>query len=164
MGLVTPSVGLIFWQLVVFLLTFVLLRKFAWKPILKALHDREHSIEESLKAAEAARIQMQQLQADNQKLIAEANAERDRILSEARAAASRLVAEARDEARVKVAQDIEKAQAEIAQFKAKAVADMKNQAAQLSLDIAEKVLRKTLDNREAQLGLVNQYLSDSTIN
>ncbi len=164
MDLVSPSIGLIFWQSVVFLLTFFLLRRFAWKPILASLHEREHSIEASLKAAHEARVQMEKLQADNQKLIADANAERDRILAEARAAANRVVSEAREEAKVRVNQDIDKAQAEIAQFKSQAIAEMKNQAASLSLDMAEKLLRHNLENRDAQLGLVNQYLNEAKTN
>lgn len=84
MDLITPEVGLIFWQTIVFLVLMLILAKFAWKPILGAVRTREESINEALASAEDARKEMQNLKADNEKLLQEARAERDEILKEAR--------------------------------------------------------------------------------
>ena len=158
MDLVTPGLGLIFWQTFVFLLLLLLLSKFAWKPIMKALSERETNIDNALKAAEKARQEMQKLSADNDKLLQEARKERDIILRDAQAAAAVIVADARAEAGKKAAADLEAARQTIQNEKNAAVADIKNQVATLSLEIAEKVLRAQLSNDQAQTDLVSGFL------
>jgi len=160
MNIVTPELGLIFWQLLVFLVVFLILRSKAWKPIIAGLKSREESIDQALKAAKAAEARMQDLNNQNEQLLAQARKDRDVILKDAREAGLKLVEEARGEARKKADEDLAKARAEIATEKAAAMAEIKNLVAELSINITEKVLRAKLDNPAAQNQLVNQYLSD----
>jgi len=160
MNIVTPELGLIFWQLLVFLVVFLILRSKAWKPIIDGLKSREESIDQALKAAKAAEARMQDLNNQNEQLLAQARKDRDVILKDAREAGLKLVEEARGEARKKADEDLAKARAEIATEKAAAMAEIKNLVAELSINITEKVLRAKLDNPAAQNQLVNQYLSD----
>ena len=160
MNIVTPELGLIFWQLLVFLVVFLILRSKAWKPIIDGLKSREESIDQALKAAKAAEARMQDLNNQNEQLLAQARKDRDVILKDAREAGLKLVEEARGEARKKADEDLAKARAEIATEKAAAMAEIKNLVAELSINITEKVLRGKLDNPAAQNQLVNQYLSD----
>ena len=137
MDLVTPDFGLIFWTLVTFLLLVFLLSKFAWKPILKMVNDREASIEDALKAAERARDEMKSLQADNEAVLKEAREERERILKEAREMKNKIVSDAKDIAIAEGEKAIASAKAAIAAEIASAIAALKNQAAVLSIEIAE---------------------------
>lgn len=160
MGLITPSIGLIFWTSLAFIILLVLLAKFAWKPILGALSEREKSIEDALNSAEKAREEMAQLSADNERLINEAKEEQGRILKEAQAAANTIVNDAKDKAVVEVTALKEKAAESIAAEKKAALADIKKLSAELSLSIAEKVLRGELKDKSAQESLVEKYISE----
>ena len=140
MSLLTPNPGLIFWMLVVFLLVVFILSKFAWKPILKGLKDRENEIQGALDLAEKTRAEMAQLKSDNEKLIAEANAIRDQILRDAKDAADRTIAESKDKAAIEGQKIIESARETIRNEQAVAVNKIKKEVATLSLEIAEKVL------------------------
>lgn len=160
MNLVTPELGLIFWQLLVFLVVFLVLRSKAWKPIIAGLKAREEGIDKALQAAKDAESRMQELNNQNEQLLAQARKERDGILKDARDAAQKLVDEARGEARKKADEDLLKARAEIATEKAAAMAEIKNLVAELSISVTEKVLRAKLDNPTAQNQLVNHYLTD----
>ena len=155
MELLTPGFGLVVWTVITFLILFFLLKKFAWKPILGAVHDRETSIKSALDSAEAARREMENLQADNERILQEARTERDSIIKEA---------DASDEAQAKADQIIKQAQAAILSEKQAAIADIKNQVANLSIDIAEKVVREELSNKEKQAKLVEDMLGDVTLN
>lgn len=164
MDLLTPGIGLIFWQAVTFLIVLFLLGKFAWKPILSALETREHSIEEALKSAEIAREEMAKLQAKNEELLKEARKERDSILKDAQEAATKIRDEAKlqaDESANKILKD---AQAEIEQQKDAAISEVKNLVADLSINIAEKVLRQELADKKKQEGLVQDYIKDIKLN
>ncbi|MEA5259417.1 F0F1 ATP synthase subunit B [Arcicella aquatica] len=164
MDLITPGLGLIVWQLVIFGLLYFLLSKFAWKPIIASLQEREQSIEDALSLAAKTRQEMAELKAGNEKLIAEARAERDRVLKEAKDASEAMIVQARAEAQKAGAEEIEKARAAFNQEKVSAVASLRKEAATLSLEIAEKVLRTQLADRGAQEALVNTLLADAKLN
>lgn len=164
MELVTPNFGLIFWQLVTFLIVLFLLTKFAWKPIMSALRERETSIENALSAAEKAKLEMQGLKAENEKLLAEARLERDKILKEASDAGNALVENARNKANEEGSRMIAQAREAIENEKRAAITEVKNMAAALSVDIAERILRKELNDPQAQQALAQDYIREVTLN
>lgn len=158
------SVGLFFWQTVLFLALLFLLRKYAWKPILNAVNDREEGIKKALDSAENAKREMENLQADNQKLLNEARAEREAMLKEARDIKNKMIEEAKDQAKVEANKMIAQAQASIKTEKKAAIADLKSQVANLSIEIAEKVVRTELSNKDKQEKLVESMLGDAKLN
>ena len=160
MELVTPSIGLVFWTTLCFGILLFLLGKYAWKPILKAVADRENSIESALLKAEAVKEEMARLTNENEALLKQARAERDSILAEATRVKNQIIGDAKDAAQKEGARQIELARIEINNQKAIAMADVKNQVASLSLDIAEKVLRKQFEDQKKQDELVKELLKD----
>ena len=164
MELLTPGTGLLFWQAVVFLALFFLLAKFAWKPILGSLKEREQSIHEALASAEKAKEEMARLQAGNEQLLREAREERDRIVRDARDAANRLIDQAQTEAKRSADRLIEDAKAVINTEKQAALRDVKSQVALFSIQIAEKLIRKNLSSDQAQKDMVEEYLKDIKLN
>jgi F-type H+-transporting ATPase subunit b len=160
MDLITPDASLIFWQTIIFLVVLFVLGKFAWKPILNGLNERENTIEEALLSAEKAKNEMAQLKADNEKLLAEARKERDSILKDATAAANKLRDEAREQASQEGARIVADAKASIETEKKAALAEVKQQVAQLSLEIAEKILREKLSDDKAQKEYVSKLVKD----
>lgn len=158
------SLGLFVWMSVLFIALVFLLRKFAWKPILEAINQREEGIKSALDEAENARKEMQNLKADNERILKEARAERDTLLKEARAMKENMINEAKEEAQTQAAKIINQAQQTIETEKQAAIADIKNQVAQLSVNIAEKVVKDELSNKDKQLKLVEDMLKDVTIN
>jgi len=160
MELVTPEIGLVVWTTISFLILLFLLGKFAWKPILGAINEREISIENALMKAEAAKEEMARLTSENEALLRDARAERDIILQEARKLKDKIVGDAKEAAQEEGAKMIEKARLEINMQKALAIADVKNQVATLSLEIAEKVLRKQFEDASKQDALVTELLKE----
>jgi len=158
------SLGLFFWQAVILLVLILLLVKFAWKPIMTSITEREEGIRAALAAAEAARKEMQNLQADNQRILQEARAERDTMLKEAREIKEKMIADAKGEAQEQANKMIEQARAAINGEKNAAMAEVKAQVAGLSLEIAEKILKNELSNRETQTAMVEKMLNDVTLN
>lgn len=158
------SLGLFVWQTLIFVLLLLLLRKFAWKPILNAINDREEGIKNALAEAEKARQEMQNINADNERILKEARAERDSMLKEAREIKDNMISEAKDEAREQANKLIEQAKATIENEKLAAITDLKNQVADLSIDIAEKVVKKELATKDKQLGLVEEMLEEIKLN
>jgi len=158
------SIGLFFWQTVLFLALLFLLRKFAWKPILNAVNDREEGIKNALDSAEKAKLEMQNLQADNEKLLKQARAEREEMLKEAREIKNKMIDDAKDEAREEANKLVALAQASIQTEKKAAIAELKSQVANLSIEIAEKVVREELSNKDKQVKLVESMLSEATLN
>ena len=158
------SFGLFIWQIVIFVGLILLLKKFAWKPILDAVNEREEGIKNALLSAENAKKEMQNLKSDNEKLLADARAERDALMKEAREIKEKMISDAKSEAQVQAENMIEQAKASIASEKNAAIADLKNQVGTLSLEIAEKVLRGELANKETQTKLVEQMLGDAKLN
>ncbi|MGI9652490.1 F0F1 ATP synthase subunit B [Chryseobacterium sp. RLHN22] len=164
MELLTPSIGNIFWTAVVFLLLVVLLRSFAWKPILSAVKTREDNIQDALNQAKLAKKEMETLKSDNERIMREAKIERDAILKEAREIKDRIVAEAKEAAKSEGDKLIEAARQTINAEKNAAMADIKSQIGTLSVNIAESILKQKLDNTEAQNELVQNYLNKSNLN
>jgi F-type H+-transporting ATPase subunit b len=164
MDLVTPGLGLVVWTAITFLILLVILRKFAWKPILGAVSDREDGIKDALASAEKARAEMENLHADNERILQEARAERENMLKDAREMKNKMIADAKEEAQVQATKMIEQAQAAIESEKKSAMAELKSHVAGLSIDIAEKVVRNELSNKDNQLKLVEEMLGEATLN
>jgi len=164
MDLITPQLGLLFWQTVLFLLLLFILTKFAWKPIMASLREREDSIESALRMADQAKIEMQQLKAGNEKLLAEARQERDRMMQEAQVMANQFRETEKAKAVEEANRITQQAREAIQQEKNAALAEVKNTAAQLSLTIAERILRRELTDPAAQTQLVDSYLKDVKLN
>jgi F-type H+-transporting ATPase subunit b len=163
MQLTSPE-SLIFWTTIIFVTFLFLLRKLAWKPILGAVKSREDSINNALLSAEQAKKEMQNLQADNLKLLQEARAERDAMLKDAREIKDKMIADAREEAQNTGFKLIEQAKASIQSEKNAAMAELKNQVSSLSLEIAEKVLKEELSNKDSQAKLVDKLLGEVRLN
>ena len=159
-----PSIGLVFWTTVAFLLLLVLLWKFAWKPIMQAIGEREKSIEDALTSAEKAKEEMARLTNENEQLLKEARAERDIILKEAKELKDQIVADAKLLAQTEGAKLIEQARKEIDDQKKRALAEVKNQVSALSLEIACKVLQKEFEDDKKQETLVADLLKDVKLN
>lgn len=164
MELLTPGTGLIIWQTIIFVGLFFLLAKFAWKPILSSLKEREQSITEALNTAEKARQEISLLKSDNEKLLKEAREERDRILREAREVANRLKDEAHADAKKASDKIVEEARAAINIEKQAALKEVKIQVAMFSLQVAEKLMKKSLANDKAQKELVEEFIKDLKLN
>jgi len=158
------SPGLFLVQTVLLLLLIFLMIKFAWKPILNSLNEREEGIQGALDAAENAKKEMQNLQSDNEKLLKEARAEREGMLKEAREIKEKLIADAKGEAQEQANKMIVQAQESIRSEKQAALAELKNQVANISVEIAEKVVRGELADKDKQLSLVDKMLGDVTLN
>ena len=158
------SIGLFFWQTIIFVALILLLKKFAWKPILSSLEERESGIKDALAAADNARKEMQNLQADNEQLVREAREERDAMLKDAREIKEKMISEAKDEAKGVATTLIENAQASIEQEKQAAIAEIKKNVADLSISIAESVIKRELASKDDQLQLVEGILKDVTLN
>jgi F-type H+-transporting ATPase subunit b len=161
MELVTPAIGLIFWTTVVFTLLVLLLKKFAWKPILSAVDERNKSIKDSLAQAEKARSEMSELTANNEKIIAQAKVDRDIILKEARDMKNEIISEAKDKANIEAEKLVSTAKEQILNEKMKAITELKNYVADLSIEMAEKILSSELSDVAKQKELVSKALKES---
>ncbi len=159
-GLLTPGIGLLFWMTVTFLIVLFLLKKFAWRPILDALHAREDSIESALAAAKEAKDELARLQASNEDLLKEARNERDLMLKEAKEIREKTIAKAASEAKETADAILAKATADIHHEKMAAMTELKNQVAEISLGIAEEVLRKKLSSDDEQKALIENLVKD----
>ena len=164
MDLVNPGFGLIFWTAISFIFLLLILRKFAWKPILGAVSEREEGIKDALASAENARKEMENLQADNERILQEARMERETMLKEARELKTKMIADAESDAKEQANKIITQAQAAIESEKKAAMAELKNHVAGLSLSIAEKVVGEELSNKDQQLKLVESMLGEATLN
>jgi F-type H+-transporting ATPase subunit b len=164
MDLVTPNPGTIFWMLIIFGIVLYILRKFAWKPILNALNEREESIANALNSAEEAKREVADLKAGNDKIIAEARLEKNIILKEAKEIKDKIISEAKEKALQETVRSIELAQRQIQSEKDAAISDLKNQVAELSVLIAEKVLKKELTSKTEQEKMVDGLVDDIKLN
>lgn len=164
MDLLIPEVGLLFWHTVSFLILLFLLTKFAWKPVMKAIKEREENIQSALDSAEKAKLEMARLTNENEQLLKEAREERDVILKEAKELKDKIVAEAKESAQAEGAKMIEQARKEINGQKQRALAEVKNEVSTLSLDIARKVLTKEFEDQSKQEALVADLLKDVKVN
>ena len=157
------SLGLFFWQSAIFIGLLFLLKKFAWKPILSAVNERESSIKNALEAAKEARAEMESLQSDNQRILKEARAEKEALLKEARNTKAEIIASAKEEAQQEAQKILSQAQAAIQNEKRAAINELKEQVGSIALDIAEKVLKNELEHKDKQMQLVNQLLEDTDL-
>jgi len=160
MQLITPGLGLVFWMLVSFGIVLYILGKFAWKPILKALGDRENNIAKALKSADKAREEMARLKADNEKIMAKAREDRDNLLREAREIKDKIIVEAKDDAAREAEKILKSARMQIEGEKLTALKEIRENVAVLSIEIAEKILRHNLTGQKDQEVLINKYLDD----
>jgi F-type H+-transporting ATPase subunit b len=158
------SFGLFFWQILVLIVLIFLLRKFAWKPILESLNEREQGIQKALDSAEEAKKEMQNLKADNEKMKQEARLERDAMLKEAQQMKKQIISEASEEAVKKADEIIAKGQLAIKNEKDAAIDELRKQVAQYSIEIAEKVLKEELKDKKAQMKLVDNMMKDVKLN
>jgi len=164
MELVTPGIGLILWTSLAFLIVMFLLKKFAWKPILQTLKEREEKIEKSLALAKEAEKRIAELHTRNENLIAEAAKEREEILRAARQASDRIVAEARERAEKEAQSLIDRAKESIENERMKAVTELRNQVGILAIEIAEKILRTKVSDKEQQEESIRRILDDIKMN
>ena len=164
MDLVTPELGLFIWTLVAFLLVFFILRKFAWKPILSMLGEREKGIAESIAAADKIKAEMSLMQNENEKLMVQAREERAQMLRDAKELKDKIVNEAKDQAKAEANKIVSEANAQIQQQKMAALTDVKNEIGKLSVEVAEKILRKQLAAGEAQDQYVNMLAEEIKLN
>ncbi len=164
MELVKPEFGLIFWMVISFGLIMLILKKFAWKPILNMLHEREASIQAALDSAERAKEEMKALQSSNEKILADARNERDLMLKDAREIREKMIADAKGIATKEGERMLTIARENIQNEKMAAITELKNQVASLSIEIAEKILKSELSSDEKQKSLVNTLLKDVNLN
>lgn len=160
MGLITPDMGLLFWMLVTFFIVIYLLKKFAWKPILESLKEREDTIEDALKSAEDARNEMAKLKADNAVILQEAKAEREEMLKDAREVKNKIIADAKKEAGAEAEKMIEAAKLQIQSEKASALKSIKEEVVGISIEIAEKVIRENLKDDKTQNKFAQKLLNE----
>jgi F-type H+-transporting ATPase subunit b len=160
MDIVTPGFGLIFWTTLTFFLLLFLLAKFAWRPILQAVQDREESINAALKAAESAKSEVAALQNSNEQFLKEAREAREAMLKEARSMRDKTIADAKEAASEEASKVLELARIQIDNEKKAAMAEVKNQVAQLAIDMSERILRAELKDAEAQRALVDRAMLD----
>jgi F-type H+-transporting ATPase subunit b len=159
-----PDTGLLIWMMITFLIVLILLRKFAWKPILKMIKDREDSIDSALKSAENAKLEMQNLKSDNEKILAQARNERDTMMKEARDMKDQIVGEAKGKAKEEADKILTAAREAINNEKMAAITELKNQVALLSVEIAEKILKRELSDENKQKDLIGDLLKDTKLN
>lgn len=163
-SLTTPAVGTLFWSVLIFVLFFLILTKFAWKPILSAVNARDEMIKGSLESAAKAREEMLKLQSDNEAIFRKAREERENILKEARDVRDKLISEAKGKATEEAEKLIEKARAGIENEKLKAISEIHDQVATLSVEIASKLLGEKLKQTGEQEKLIDSYLKEVDFN
>ena len=164
MELITPEIGLVFWTTLAFSILFIVLRKYAWRPVLDLVNERELEIEKALSSADAARKEMELLTADNQRILREARHKKETLLKEARQIREKMIDKAKTEAKTEAQKMISQARQAIQNEKMAAITDLKNQVGELSIGIAEKLLQKELNQKGRQQELVNHLLKDLKIN
>ena len=164
MQLLTPDLGLFFWNLLAFVIVFFILKKFAWKPILSSLKTREEGIADALATAEKVKAEMAQLKNENEALLAKAREERAQLLKEARDTKDKIINEAKDQAKQEVNKIMIDAEAAIEQKKIAALTDLKNQVGNMVIDIAEKILRRELSDKAEQENYIKKHADEYKLN
>jgi F-type H+-transporting ATPase subunit b len=164
MELIQPDTGLLIWMFLSFLIVFLILRKAAWKPIIKGLRTRENNIEDALKSADKAREEMEKLKADNEKILEEAKAEKNAIIQEGKDLKDTIINEAKQGAEKEADKIIQNAQRAIENERVAAIEELKSQIANLSVEIAEKVLREKLGTDKAQKEYINKLIREAKLN
>ncbi len=164
MQLLTPAFGLIIWTLLAFLIVFFILKKFAWKPILNSMNQREKGIADSLATAEKIKLEMSQMKSENEALLVKAREERVQMLKEAKETKDKIIDEAKEQAKVETNKIIADAQSVINQQKMAALTDLKNQVGTLVVEVSEKILRRELSNRQEQEKYIKQLAENVKLN
>ena len=164
MELLLPGLGIMVWTLVAFVVVLLILKKFAWKPILKSLNEREANIADSIATAKRVKAEMAQLQSENEALFAKAREERATLLKDAKETADKMVADAKNKAKTEFDKILADAQVAIQQQKNAALTDVKNQVGNLVIEVAEKVLRKELADKAQQEGYIKQLTAEVKLN
>jgi F-type H+-transporting ATPase subunit b len=164
MELLLPSFGLIFWTLIAFIIVFILLRRFAWKPILHSLHEREENIAQSIATAQQVKAEMAQLKAENENLLAKAREERAMMIRDAKETGDKMISDAKERAKNEYDRIMRDANAAIEQQKMAALTDVKNQVGNLVIEVAEKVLRRELSNKAEQETFIRKLADDVKLN
>jgi F-type H+-transporting ATPase subunit b len=164
MELLLPKIGLIIWTLIAFGIVFYILAKYAWKPILKSLDEREKNISNSILSAENMKKEMENMQSENEALLAKAREERSLLMREAKEIRDKIIQEAKEQARKETNKIVADAQSVINQQKMAAITDLKNQVGNLVLEVSEKVLRRELNNKDAQEKYIQQLAQDVELN
>ncbi len=164
MELLNPELGLFVWTLLAFIVVFLILKKYAWKPILSSLNEREKGIADSIATAQRVKSEMADLQAANQKVLAEAREERTQMLKEAKDLKDKIVNEAKEQAKTEASKIIDDARKQIDHMKMAAMTEVKNEVASLALQVAEKVLRKNLSNDAEQSNYATMLAKEVTLN
>ncbi len=164
MDLLNPSIGLVFWMMCSFLILLLVLRKFAWKPILGSIKKREESIANALNSAKEAEKKLTALKSENEALLAEAKRERDAIIKEAREHKEKMISEAKAAAQEEAARITASARENINNEKMKAVTELRNQVAALSIEVAEKILKEKMSDNGKQTEVVENILKEVTLN
>ncbi|OFX19984.1 MAG: ATP synthase F0 subunit B [Bacteroidetes bacterium GWA2_31_9b] len=164
MELIKPDLGLLIWMIVSFSVVVFILIKYAWKPILKALKDREHTIERRLLAAKKAKEELARIEFGNEKITALAKIERDNLIKEAKEIKTKIIEEARNEAKVEARKIIEETRKSVQKEKEEAINEIKNQISELSVIIAQKILKQELGNKETQKKLISKLIEEIDLN
>jgi F-type H+-transporting ATPase subunit b len=164
MELLLPKLGLIFWTLIAFGITLWILGKFAWKPIMKSLNEREKNINDSILSAENVRKEMSELKSENEALLAQAREERAQMMREAKETRDKIILDAKEQARTEMNKIVADAQSVIHQQKMAAITDLKNQVGNLVLEVSEKVIRRELSNKEEQEKYIQQLTQNVDLN
>ena len=164
MDLLLPHLGLIVWTILAFVIVLLILKKFAWKPILKGLSDRETNIAQSIATAEKVKLEMAQLKSENETLLAAAREERAQMLKEAKVVREKMINDARDEAKVQASKIITDAYASINNQKMAAMVDLKNHVGKLVIEVSEKILRRELANKSEQESYIRQLSDEIKLN
>jgi F-type H+-transporting ATPase subunit b len=164
MELLLPKAGLIFWTLIAFGITLWILAKYAWKPIMKSLDEREENINNSILSAENVRREMSELKSENEALLAKAREERGIMMREAKETRDKIILEAKEQARMETNKIVADAQSVINQQKMAAITDLKNQVGNLVLEVSEKVIRRELNNRQEQEKYIQQLTQNVDLN
>lgn len=164
MSLLTPHLGFFVWTLVAFIIVLLLLRKFAWKPILKSLNERESNIADSIATAEKVRAEMAQMKSENEALLAKAREERTLMLKDARETRDKMINEAKEQAKVEASKILAEAQAAINVQKMAAITDVKNQVGKMVIEVSEKILRKELGTSASQEAHIRELVDEVKLN
>ena len=164
MELLLPKLGLIVWMTIVFAIVFLILAKYAWKPIVKALKEREKNITDSILTAENVRKEMSLLKSENEELLAKAREERAQMMREAKEIRDKIIADAKDQGRQEMAKIVADAQSVIHHQKMAAIVDLKNQVGNLVLEVSEKVIRRELSNKTEQEKYIQQLTQNVDLN
>lgn len=164
MSLLTPHLGFFIWTLIAFIVVLLLLKKFAWKPILKSLNERESNIASSIATAEKVKAEMAQMKSENEALLAAAREERAQLLKEARDTKDKMINEAKEQAKVEANKIITEAQVAINAQKMAALTDVKNQVGKLVIEVSEKVLRRELAGKESQEAHIRGLVDEVKLN